>query len=489
MKKIFLLLIVVILFETTGFSQSKKSQIIATTDTLWRFLNNTNGNGTSTFGFITGSDTVFLQGDGTVINFISSELLHNGAPIGGGSSEWTRSTTDINQIWTKNRSDTINFGGQYHKDSTFSKYTFWNSAITQNYSDRLWRGVTIGQHAGDSNTLTGSYNNTLIGFQAGQYMTTANDNFALGSTSMQGTSGTPVTAWGNVAIGKSTLLRIISGSSNVAIGNQSGQYLTTGGYNTLVGEGTGGALSSGTRNTFLGWSCGIATSNNYSTAIGYYAGSVASAGLTAVGCESARRTYGTGTTAMGYKAMYANTGGYQNSVFGYEAAYAFNGADLNCAFGYAAAHALIDGQDNIYIGTRSGYNIKRGDDNVVVGSWAGYNGDTLIGNVYIGYKAGYNGDSEYNTFLGFQAGYDNKTGNGSIAIGKDVEVGQNTSDTLNIGNIIHGDLANGEVYINDLLVIIPRAAAPTSATEGMIYSNSTDNHLYFYDGTAWKQLD
>lgn len=80
MKHTFLILSLLLL-TTAGFSQSKKSQIKATTDTLWRFLNNTNGSGTATFGFITGSDTTFIQSDGTTLNFISTELLHNGEPI------------------------------------------------------------------------------------------------------------------------------------------------------------------------------------------------------------------------------------------------------------------------------------------------------------------------------------------------------------------------------------------------------------------------
>jgi len=30
---------------------------------------------------------------------------------------------------------------------------------------------------------------------------------------------------------------------------------------------------------------------------------------------------------------------------------------------------------------------------------------------------------------------------------------------------------------------------PSSPSEGMIYANSSDHHLYFYNGTTWKQLD
>lgn len=36
--------------------------------------------------------------------------------------------------------------------------------------------------------------------------------------------------------------------------------------------------------------------------------------------------------------------------------------------------------------------------------------------------------------------------------------------------------------------LVPQALPPASAVEGDIYAD-TDNHLYYYNGTAWKQLD
>lgn len=47
----------------------------------------------------------------------------------------------------------------------------------------------------------------------------------------------------------------------------------------------------------------------------------------------------------------------------------------------------------------------------------------------------------------------------------------------------------GEVTINDVLNLTPRATAPASPTEGTIYSNSSDNHIYIYLNSTWKQLD
>jgi hypothetical protein len=46
------------------------------------------------------------------------------------------------------------------------------------------------------------------------------------------------------------------------------------------------------------------------------------------------------------------------------------------------------------------------------------------------------------------------------------------------------------VSINDILRLNPIANEPRAgiSIEGMIYSNSTDNHLYYYNGSSWVQL-
>ena len=50
------------------------------------------------------------------------------------------------------------------------------------------------------------------------------------------------------------------------------------------------------------------------------------------------------------------------------------------------------------------------------------------------------------------------------------------------------DTDGNNVTIDDVLKLEPRAAAPTSPVEGMIYANSGNNNLYYYNGTAWNDL-
>lgn len=37
--------------------------------------------------------------------------------------------------------------------------------------------------------------------------------------------------------------------------------------------------------------------------------------------------------------------------------------------------------------------------------------------------------------------------------------------------------------------LTPLSAAPASPAEGEIYHNSTNHHLYVWNGAAWKQVD
>ena len=54
--------------------------------------------------------------------------------------------------------------------------------------------------------------------------------------------------------------------------------------------------------------------------------------------------------------------------------------------------------------------------------------------------------------------------------------------------LIDGDFSTDKVTINSILKLTP-TSEPGSPVEGDIYANSSDHHLYFYNGSTWKQLD
>ena len=60
--------------------------------------------------------------------------------------------------------------------------------------------------------------------------------------------------------------------------------------------------------------------------------------------------------------------------------------------------------------------------------------------------------------------------------------------SIAIGNLFCGNTTGHTVTINNVLKLVP-ATTPSNPTEGTIFSCSTDHHLYFYNGSVWKQLD
>jgi hypothetical protein len=120
--------------------------------------------------------------------------------------------------------------------------------------------------------------------------------------------------------------------------------------------------------------------------------------------------------------------------------------------------------------------------------------------------------------IGCRAGFSLTTGDANILIGGDVNndwiyadvPNPVTSNFLNIGNTIFGTginqayptagkigintispseklEVNGNVKIDAVLKLTP-IATPSNPTEGDIYAG-TDHHLYYYNGSMWKQLD
>jgi hypothetical protein len=96
----------------------------------------------------------------------------------------------------------------------------------------------------------------------------------------------------------------------------------------------------------------------------------------------------------------------------------------------------------------------------------------------MGFSAGSSGNGSGNVFIGYKAGYF-----------------ESQSNKLYIDNcdtsapLIYGDFSENKLTINDVLKINPRNTAPNNPSEGELYVNSVNHHIYCYLYGSWHQLD
>ncbi len=176
---------------------------------------------------------------------------------------------------------------------------------------------------------------------------------------------------------------------------------------------------------------------------------------TGVGIDALSIGSGDGNTALGYDALRTTGSGHSNTAVGANAMDGGNGITNNTAVG---RNALGDGTTytgNTAIGRDALATGDSNDDNVAVGygSGNGTGGDNDQ-NVILGYNAGGSiNNADNNVLIGYQAGDSITSGNNNIIIGHDVDIlGVGTSSNeLNIGNAITGDLTTGDVSVDNEL--------------------------------------
>lgn len=235
------------------------------------------------------------------------------------------------------------------------------------------------------------------------------------------------------------------------------------GFNTFVGIGAGN-FTMGSTATDAGQASGnsgfgyfalrsnTTGSNNSAVGIGALYSNTTGYSNTAMGTTALMsNTEGYQNSAVGFQALQHNTTGYSNTAMGYNALYWNTEGSYNTAMGYSALQYNATGSYNIAMGhnalfyNKGSYNIAMGYD-----AGLGISGSTVSNNVFIGYEAGRSiqttGDD--NVMIGWQAGDSVTTGAGNILIGYDVDTPTvATSNHLNIGNTIYGDLSTGNVGI------------------------------------------
>ena len=118
--------------------------------------------------------------------------------------------------------------------------------------------------------------NTVMGSQAGKFVSTGTSNTFIGADTGLGITGTRLTGANNTAVGQNAgVLLQGAAANNTLIGQNSGSAITTGGENTAIGGLAGSTLTTGSNNIFLGQdagSHGVALSDgNLNIIIGNYA--------------------------------------------------------------------------------------------------------------------------------------------------------------------------------------------------------------------------
>ena len=343
-----------------------------------------------------------------------------------------------------------------------------------------YNNTGIGYNALFSN-ISGN-NNTATGMHALRFNSTGISNTAQGMGSLEGNvSGSNNTANGfwslvnnsfgndNTANGFGTLYSNTKGYSNVAVGtnalrlNKDRSNLVAIGDSALFNNGTGATQpSQSTYNTAVGSKALYANTTGYgNSSLGFQALQYNVSGIanTALGVDALQNnTAGNRNNAIGISAMLFSSLGNSNNAFGCDAfSHNFSG-NRNIAIGDNAMNLASAANYTVAIGDSAMYNYQGGDNgNTAVGSEALLNIVNSVSNTAIGRQALYSNKGSFNTALGDVALYSNTLGNYNTALGATAlylstgdgnsAIGQNALNGNNAGSF-NTAVGMGSMYNN-----------------------------------------
>jgi hypothetical protein len=222
--------------------------------------------------------------------------------------------------------------------------------------------IVIGKGAGEDLDSDATTYNVMIGYNAGQGSTTAEDNVIIGKSAV-GLNASAFTGEDNVFIGLQAAYKTVGNSNyNVIIGEYACWTPTGCSNTTAIGRYAGYAIYRGYGHTLIGGMAGRAAGNvnaysDYCTHVGYEAGVQAA---------------GYGNVSIGYKAGRGGTGWTAlvsvnyNTAVGYHAL-ALAASGSNTAIGYQAGDAITLGNGNTLVGCSTAGTLTTGDGNIIIG--------------------------------------------------------------------------------------------------------------------------
>ncbi|MCH1613384.1 MAG: hypothetical protein L7S72_08815 [Flavobacteriales bacterium] len=333
----------------------------------------------------------------------------------------------------------------------------------------------------------------------------------------------------NVGIGYGALSNIASGTGNVAIGDGSLPYLEKGFNNIALGA---EALfyNKSDNNIAIG---GRAMSNNTSGTLNIAVGTISlynnsdGSNSIAIGHEALYGSIGAYNIAIGNKAMYSSSNtssntGYRNLAIGYNALYENSGGQGNVAIGSSSLYSNSNGTENVAIGNSSLFNNLTGGQNIAIGNalYSNTSGDTNIGigvgamdsnttgnsNIAIGYYAlSKNVSGTDNVAVGLDALH-NSTASRNTALGS-LALRNNTTGTINTAvgfySLVHNEtggrnvgLGDGSLYYNEdgsynvalgnlALTRNVSGSSNVSIGDASLYNSISSNNVALGDGAGY----
>ncbi len=342
-------------------------------------------------------------------------------------------TTAINQSLLPGITNSIDLG---------SATKMWRNIYST--GDALINTVSIGRGGGSQ------VNNTTVGFAALGLNTSGNFNTAVG---MESLNANTIGSY-NTANGLRSLYSNTSGEANTAVGEESLFSNSVGNVNTAIGAGTLASNSTGSKNTANG--VGV---------LGY-------------------NTIGNGNTGLGYFALTYNSTGNCNVAIGSNALYNSTTRSNLVAIGDSAlynnglfATNLYEAEKNVAVGSKALFSNTIGYENVAIGKEALFNNVDGKDNTATGYAALENATGSYNTAFGSRALFNNNDGSYNTAIGYGAQF-SGTSISFNNATAIGANAivnASNKIRLGDaFMTILESAAGSWTASDGRFKTNVTD---------------
>lgn len=304
----------------------------------------------------------------------------------------------------------------------------------------------IGETAGNL-TLTNAQENTALGKNALQSITTGDQDTAIGAYAMpEVTSGS-----GHTCVGNACMLNEVDGSSSTCVGFACLQNATRSDENTCVGETCLFSVTTAFGNSAFGDDAGFATTGDENTYVGHNSGFKVTTGTrnVYVGASAAggiNNATGADNVGIGYQAMERATSAAQNVAIGTDAMEDASSASHNVAIGETPGANLTTGGYNVLIGSRPGFTMTDGERNVYIGEDAGFSTTDGGYNVCIGSGSCYAlTDGEDNVFIGQTSGNGNTSGSNNVAIGNAAGGGSTMTGDNNVylGNAAGDNTTSG----------------------------------------------